>query len=47
MTDIEIPLSRVLAKMEVEGIRVDLEELERQKSFLEADIDELTNRIYQ
>ena len=45
MTDIEIPLSRVLAKMEVEWIRVDVEELERQKSFLEADIDELTNRI--
>lgn len=47
MTDIEIPLSKVLAKMEVEGIRVDLEELERQKSFLETDIDELTNKIYQ
>lgn len=46
LTDIEIPLSRVLGKMEFEGIRVDLEELNRQQSFLEADIDELTNKIY-
>ncbi|MDE5545846.1 MAG: DNA polymerase I [Anaeroplasmataceae bacterium] len=47
MTDIEIPLSRVLGKMEFEGIRVDLKELERQQSFLEADINELTDKIYQ
>ncbi len=47
LTEIEIPLSRVLAKMEIEGIQVDLNELERQKSFLEADIEELTHTIYQ
>lgn len=47
LTDIEIPLSRVLGKMEFEGIKVDLNELERQKSILEADIDNLTNKIYE
>ena len=46
LTDVEIPLSRVLAKMEFNGISIDLNELERQKSFLEADIDELTAKIY-
>ncbi len=47
LTDIEIPLSRVLGKMEFEGIRVDLAELERQKNILENDIDNLTNKIYE
>ncbi len=47
LTDIEIPLSRVLGKMEFEGIKVDLVELERQKSILEVDIDNLTNKIYE
>ncbi len=46
LTEIEIPLSRVLGKMEFNGISVDLEELERQKSFLETDIEELTKKIY-
>ena len=46
LTEIEIPLSKVLGKMEFNGISVNLEELERQKSFLETDIDELTKKIY-
>ena len=46
LTDIEIPLSRVLGKMEFTGIKVDLQELEHQKNLLELDIDELTNKIY-
>ena len=45
--DIEIPLSKVLGKMEFRGIRIDLEELKRQASFLEVDIAELTNKIYE
>ena len=47
LTDIEIPLSKVLGKMEFNGMMVDKEELEKQKSFLEADIDVLTNKIYE
>ena len=46
LTHIEIPLSRVLGKMEYRGMTIDLKELERQKSFLEADIDSLTDQIY-
>ncbi len=46
LTQIEIPLSRVLGKMEFRGMTIDLNELERQKSFLEADIDSLTDQIY-
>ncbi len=46
LTEIEIPLSRVLGKMEFTGITVDLQELERQKHLLEEDIDLLTNKIY-
>ncbi len=47
LTNLEIPLSKVLGKMEYTGIKVDLIELERQKSLLEADIDRLTNQIYE
>ncbi len=47
LTDIEIPLSRVLGKMEFEGIKVDLDELERQKNILELDISNLTKKIYE
>lgn len=47
LVDIEIPLSRVLGKMEFSGMKIDLEELNKQKSFLEADIDVLTNKIYE
>lgn len=46
LTDIEIPLSRVLGKMEFTGMKVDMEELQRQKSLLEKDIDDLTQKIY-
>ncbi len=46
LTDIEIPLSRVLGKMEFTGMKVDMEELQRQKSLLEKDIDDLTQQIY-
>ncbi len=46
LTDIEIPLSRVLGKMEFTGMKVDMDELERQKSLLEKDIDDLTQQIY-
>ena len=46
LTDIEIPLAKVLGKMEFRGISIDLEELKRQASFLEVDIAELTNKIY-
>lgn len=46
LTDIEIPLAKVLGKMEFRGITIDLEELNRQGSFLETDIAELTKKIY-
>ena len=46
LTDIEIPLAKVLGKMEFRGISIDLEELNRQGSFLETDIAELTKKIY-
>ncbi len=47
LTEIEIPLSKVLGKMEFEGIRVDLDELELQKNNLENDIKELEKEIYE
>lgn len=47
LTNIEIPLSLVLGKMEFNGMNVDLEELNRQKSTLQQAIDELTDKIYQ
>lgn len=47
LIDIEIPLSRVLGKMEFIGMTVDLVELERQKSLLEKDIDSLTKQIFE
>ncbi|MBE6137382.1 MAG: DNA polymerase I [Erysipelotrichaceae bacterium] len=46
LTDIEIPLSRVLGKMEFNGIKVDLAELERQKLSLETAIKKLEGDIY-
>lgn len=46
LTDIEIPLSRVLGKMEFNGMKIDKAELERQKGFLEVDIEKITNQIY-
>ena len=47
LVDIEIPLSKVLGKMEFTGMKIDREELNKQKSFLEVDIDTLTNKIYE
>ncbi|MDE5565698.1 MAG: DNA polymerase I [Anaeroplasmataceae bacterium] len=47
LTDIEIPLSRVLGKMEFNGMKIDKKELERQKSFLAVDIEKITNQIYE
>ncbi|MDE7100974.1 MAG: DNA polymerase I [Anaeroplasmataceae bacterium] len=47
LTDIEIPLSRVLGKMEFNGMKIDKNELERQKSFLAVDIEKITNQIYE
>ena len=46
LKDIEIPLSRVLGKMEFEGMKIDLDELERQSSLLAIDIKNLEARIY-
>ena len=47
LTEIEIPLSKVLGKMEFTGMKIDKEELNKQKSFLEVDIDSLSNKIYE
>ena len=45
LNDIEIPLSEVLADMEYTGIRVDLKELENQKTIFGARIKELERKI--
>ena len=44
--DIEMKLSYVLASMEIEGVKVDLEELEKRGELLNKRIDELTKDIY-
>ena len=41
LTDIEIPLSKVLGKMEFEGMLVDLEELDRQEKELDESVSKL------
>ncbi|MBE6720037.1 MAG: DNA polymerase I [Ruminococcaceae bacterium] len=46
LEDIELPLARVLAKMEVEGFAVDKEGIEEFGKKLSLRIDELTNLIY-
>lgn len=46
LTDIEIPLSKVLGKMEFNGMRVDLAELNRQEEALKEDIHALEKEIY-
>lgn len=46
LKEVEIPLAKVLAKMEYTGIKIDDDELERQASFLETDITELTKKIH-
>lgn len=44
--DVEMPLSKVLAEMEMEGVTVDLEELQRQKKSLKERIDFIELEIY-
>ncbi len=44
--EVEMPLSKVLAEMEMEGVTVDLEELNRQKSSLKERIDFIELEIY-
>lgn len=46
LKEIEIPLAKVLGKMEYTGITVDEEELQRQGLALEKDIKQLTEQIY-
>ena len=47
LNNIEIPLAFVLAKMEVNGMKIDLEELNKQKEIYEAEIKELETKIYE
>jgi len=47
LNEIEIPLSLILAKMELEGIKVDKVELENQRVILSQEMDELSNSIYE
>lgn len=47
LTDIEIPLSRVLGKMEFEGMTIDNEELSRQERELNVSISLLEEKIYE
>ncbi len=46
LNEIEIPLSKVLGKMEFEGMKIDLIELESQQVALEKDIKKLEGEIY-
>ncbi len=46
LTDIEIPLSKVLGKMEFNGLSVDINELQRQKDVIQTDIYRLEREIY-
>lgn len=45
LTDVELPLSSVLAKMEFSGILVDKEELKKQKEGMQVRIENLTSEI--
>jgi DNA polymerase-1 len=47
LNDIEIPLSLILAKMEFEGIKVDLHELKNQHDEIASELNMLTKSIYQ
>ena len=44
--DVEIPLARVLARMEIEGVSIDKIELERQKKDLEERIKFIESEVY-
>lgn len=46
-TDIELPLSKVLAKMEITGIRCDINVLNEMQKSIESEIDEVSNEIYE
>ncbi|MBO5711784.1 MAG: DNA polymerase I, partial [Acholeplasmatales bacterium] len=46
LTEIEIPLAKVLGKMEFAGLSVDLAELNRQKDSIQTDIYRLEREIY-
>ncbi|MFD2613350.1 DNA polymerase I [Paenibacillus gansuensis] len=45
--DLELPLSKLLADMELKGIRVDVEGLKKYGEELSANIESLQNRIYE
>lgn len=46
LTEVEIPLSKVLGKMEYNGISIDLNELNRQRDQVLLDIDRIKEEIY-
>ena len=46
LNDIEIPLANVLAKMEVAGMKIDKDELNKQKDLYEKEIKELEETIF-
>ena len=45
-TNIEVPLSKVLAKMELEGIRCDISVLDKMGQDIQNKIEEISNEIY-
>lgn len=45
--DVELPLSDLLYRMEVEGVKVNVELLEKMSSELHAQVDKVTEEIYQ
>lgn len=45
-TDLELPLSRVLAKMEISGLTISINELERQKKLLANNLTNLKENIH-
>lgn len=47
LSKIEIPLAKVLGKMEYEGMTIDLEELDRQEASLNLKIKDLEKQIYE
>ena len=47
LNEIEIPLATVLGKMEVQGMKIDVLELQRQKELFETEIKKLESEIYQ